>query len=141
MRESGELSKEIMERSTVERALKTETDATSGSKSSEQAQLVYVKRHKPQHPHHVMVSSWGRNSAKKFTLFSKRGQQPLHFLRKLVSSNVDQTILTLFYRCFVRNVPTFSLICWWDNLSLSDKSKLEKLVKICSKITDQQILS
>ena len=48
-----------MERNTVERAIKTERDAQSRTKRNGQAQLVYVKRHKLQHPHHVKVSPRG----------------------------------------------------------------------------------
>ena len=45
-----------MERNTVERAVRTEIDAKSRIKRSGQARLVSVKRHKPQHLHHVKVS-------------------------------------------------------------------------------------
>ena len=68
----------------------------------------------------------------------RKGQQRLHCLRKLRSFKVDQTILTLFYGSFIQSVLTFSMICWCSNVSVSDKNKLQKLVNICSKITDQQ---
>ena len=48
-----------MEGNTVERAVKTEGHAKNRAKRSWQAQLVYVKRHKLQQPHHVKVSPWG----------------------------------------------------------------------------------
>ena len=37
----------------IQLKVKTETDAKSRIKLSGQARLVYVKRHKPQHPNHV----------------------------------------------------------------------------------------
>ena len=65
--------------------------------------------------------------------------QPLHFLSKLRSFNVDQTTLTLFDRSFLFRVYlTFSIIYWCGNLSVSGKKKLQKLVNICSRITGQQ---
>ena len=68
----------------------------------------------------------------------RKGQQRLHFLRKVRSSNVDQTILTLFYTSFIQSVLTFSIICWCDNLSVSDTNKLSKIVNIGSRTTGQQ---
>ena len=63
------------------------------------------------------------------------------FNGKLRSFNVDKTILTLFYICSVQSVLTISVVRWWGNLIISDKSKLQKLVNICSKITGWQQLS
>ena len=68
--------------------------------------------------------------SKNCDIIFKKGQQRLHFLRKLRSFNVDKTTLTLFCRCFVESVFTFSISCWWAILRLSDKSKLQ-LINIC----------
>ena len=74
------------------------------------------------------------------TLFLKRVSSNCTF-----SENTDLLMLIKpflhFYRCFVQSVLAFSIVCWWSNLKVSDKSKLQKLVNICSKITGQQQLS
>ena len=79
--------------------------------------------------------------SKNCDIIFRKGQQCLHFLRKLRSFNGDQIILTLFYRSFIQIVLTFSIICWCGNLSVSDKKNLQKLVNICSRITSQQLPS
>ena len=45
-----------MGQNTVETAVKTERDVKRRIKRSRQAGLVYAKRHKSQHSHHVKVS-------------------------------------------------------------------------------------
>ena len=80
------------------------------------------------------------NSAKSVVFFSKR-----------VSSNCtfseSSYLLMLhtppwhFPTDVLYSVLTFSTICWWGSLSVSDKSKLQKPVNICSKINGQQQLS
>ena len=50
----------------------------------------------------------------------KKGQQRLYFLRKLHS--------------FVKNVMTFSLNCWWGNLSVKNRDKLNRIYTISCKI-------
>ena len=57
--QNGELSGEMMEWNTVERAIKTAIDIRTEIKRSGRARLVYV-RHKPLHPHHVKASPRGR---------------------------------------------------------------------------------
>ena len=64
----------------------------------------------------------------------KKCQQRLHFLRKLRSFNVNERVLSLFYRCFVESILTFSFQCWYGSLSLVNKSRLEKIVLVASKI-------
>ena len=78
------------------------------------------------------------NSAKTVTSCSERANNDYIFLENSHLLTIDQTILTLFYRSFIQSVLTVSIICWCGNLSVSDKSKLQKLVNICSKIRGQQ---
>ena len=49
-----------------------------------------------------MVMDFTLKFSKKCGILFKKGQQQLHFLRKLISFNVDYTTLTLSYRCFVQ---------------------------------------
>ena len=50
-----------MERNTVERSIKTETDTRTEFKKKEWASSVGLgQRHKPQHPHHVKARPRGK---------------------------------------------------------------------------------
>ena len=74
------------------------------------------------------------------TLFSKWVSSDFTFLEK-------SDLLMLMKPCrhfstdVLQSVLTLSIVCWQDNLRVSGKSKLQKLVNICSKITGQQQLS
>ena len=65
----------------------------------------------------------------------KKCQQRLNCLRKLRSFNIDNTILSMFYKSCIQSVLTFSFICWFVNVSQKDKNKLQRVVNISSKIT------
>ena len=65
----------------------------------------------------------------------KKCQQRLYCLRKLRSFNIDNTILSMFYKSCIQSVLTFSFICWFGNISQKDKNKLQRVVNISSKIT------
>ena len=65
----------------------------------------------------------------------KKCQQRLYCLRKLRSFNIDNTILSMFYKSCIQSVLTFSFICWFGNVSQKDKNKLQRVVNISSKIT------
>jgi hypothetical protein len=64
----------------------------------------------------------------------KKGQQRLYFLRKLRSFNVNNTILELFYSSVVQSVICASMICWWNNLTVVNKTKLERVRKSAGRI-------
>ena len=55
--------------------------------------------------------------------------------RKLRSFNVDNTILSMFYKSCIQSVLTFSFICWFGNVSQKDKNNLQRIVNISSKVT------
>ncbi|MDG2555482.1 DUF1891 domain-containing protein, partial [Vibrio parahaemolyticus] len=65
----------------------------------------------------------------------KKANQRLFFLRKLKSFNVDRTTIKLFYSAFIESILSFNIVGLVGNLSLKNKSKLEKVVKLCCKIT------
>ena len=64
----------------------------------------------------------------------KKCQQRLYWLRKLRSFNIDNTILSMFYKSCIQSVLTFSFICWFGKVSQKDKNKLQRVVNIISKI-------
>ena len=69
------------------------------------------------------------------TVTYKKCQQRLYCLRKLRSFNVDNTILSMFYKSCIQSVLTFSFICWFGNVSQKDKNNLQRIVNISSKVS------
>ena len=121
---------------------KTKDLSTNFKKESVQPCPAIIQNESVESADHFLYLGMVMDSKLKFskhcdTIF-KKGQQRLQFLRKLRSFNVDKTVPTLFFSCFVQSVLSFSVMCWWGNRSVSDKCKLQKLVNICSKITGQQ---
>lgn len=51
------------------------------------------------------------------------------------SFNIDNTILSMFYKSFIQSVLTFSFICWFGNVRQKDKNNLQRIVNISSKVT------
>ena len=56
-------------------------------------------------------------------MLCKEGQQRLFSLVKLSQYHFDKSLMTLFYRCYIESVLTFSLICWYGNLSIMAKNQ------------------
>ena len=49
--------------------------------------------------------------------------------------DVDNTIVSMFYKSCIQSVLTFSFICWFGNVSQKDKNNLQRIVNISSKVT------
>ena len=64
----------------------------------------------------------------------KKGQHRLYFLRKLNALHIDRNILFVFHGSFVKGVMTFGLVCWWGNLSVKNREKLNRIHTISFKI-------
>lgn len=67
-------------------------------------------------------------------MIQKKGQQRLHFLKKLVSFEVDLKIARMFYSAFVESVLTFGVLCWFGNATEAQKGKLRKIVTTSCKL-------
>lgn len=65
----------------------------------------------------------------------KKSQQCLFCLKTLAKFQVDSTLMTMSYCSFIESVLTFSLICWFQSLKVKQKNLLNKVVRVCSKIT------
>lgn len=61
----------------------------------------------------------------------RKANQRLFYLRKLRCFNVDKKLLKMFYSSFIESILTFAFICWFGNLSISNKNKLKNVVKLC----------
>ena len=64
----------------------------------------------------------------------KNGQQRLYFLRKLDALHIARNISFVFHDSFVKSVMTFGLVCWWGNLSVKNREKLNRIYTISCKI-------
>ncbi len=63
-----------------------------------------------------------------------RGKALQCVLRKLTTFRMDVSFMNIFYTCFITFVSSFSNICWYGNLNVKNWSKLNSIVKMCSKI-------
>ena len=74
-------------------------------------------------------------------MLNKKGQQRLFCLRKVARFNVDRSLMKMFYSSYIHSVISFSIVCWFGNLSIKDKNTLGKIVKTASKIIGTQMES
>ena len=68
----------------------------------------------------------------------KKCQSRIYCLQKLRNLQVNEKVLKGFYRCFIESVLTFSFMCWFGGLSVKNKSMLNRVVNVCSKIVGTQ---
>ncbi|KAI2645345.1 hypothetical protein H4Q32_028858 [Labeo rohita] len=68
------------------------------------------------------------------TLLNKKGQQRLHFLRRLKRASFPPPILTTFYRGTIESVLTSSITVWYGNCSAADRKTLQRTVNTAAKI-------
>ena len=47
--------------------------------------------------------------------------------------------MKMFYSAFIESTITFSIMCWYGNLSARNKNALTNIVKIASKVTGVQL--
>lgn len=68
----------------------------------------------------------------------KKGQQRLYFLRKLNYFNVDNKMLSLFYKSFIESILSYCIVCWYGHSKTTHRNKLGKIVKTCGRIIGKQ---
>ena len=64
----------------------------------------------------------------------KKLQQRMFFLRKLKSFNVDCHVLQLFYKTILQSILSFGLICVFGNMRNQDQCKLQRMIKMASRV-------
>ncbi|KAL0146881.1 hypothetical protein M9458_057820, partial [Cirrhinus mrigala] len=74
--------------------------------------------------------SWTTN----VTSLNKKGQQRLHFLRRLKRASLPPPILTTFYRGTIESVLTSCITVWYGNCSAADRKTLQRTVNTAAKI-------
>jgi Domain of unknown function (DUF1891) len=68
----------------------------------------------------------------------KKANQRLYLLRKLRNFDVCQDILETVYRSLIESILAFNIIAWFGNLSVKDRTRLTRVVKLASKIIGRQ---
>ena len=74
---------------------------------------------------------WDRHCS---ATYNKRHQR-LYCLRKLRSFNIDNTVLSMFYKSFIQSVLMFSFICCFGNVRQYYNNNLQRIVNTSSKVT------
>ncbi|KAL0153248.1 hypothetical protein M9458_051423 [Cirrhinus mrigala] len=67
------------------------------------------------------------------TSLNKKGQQRLHFLRRLKRASLPPPILTTFYRGTIEIVLTSCITVWYGNCSAADRKTLQRTVNTAAK--------
>ena len=68
----------------------------------------------------------------------KKCQPRLYCLQKLRVLGVNERVLGNFYRSFIESILTFGFLCWFNGLSISNRNRLDRVVKVCSKVIGVQ---
>ena len=74
---------------------------------------------------------WHHHSS---SVISKINQR-LYFVRKLKYFNIDNTLISLFYRSIIVSVVSFCIVAWGGNAVQKDIQKINKVVRQASKLT------
>jgi len=64
----------------------------------------------------------------------KKSQQRLHCLRRLSTSNISRTLMTMYYTSYIESVLCFSICCWYGNVNIKHRNSLNGIVNQGSKI-------
>ena len=68
----------------------------------------------------------------------KKANQRVYLLRKLKSFDVSAPILETVYRSLIESILTFNIITWFGNLSVKDRARLSRVVKLAGRIIGSQ---
>ena len=64
----------------------------------------------------------------------KKAQQRLYFLRQLKKFGLRREIRVQFYRSAIESILAFSICVWFGCISQRQRSRLDRVVKIASKL-------
>ena len=68
------------------------------------------------------------------TKIIKKCNQRLYCLNRLRSFHVSRKTMQMFYNAFILSILSSSFLCWFGNLTVKNKTKLNSIVSKCSKI-------
>lgn len=63
-----------------------------------------------------------------------KANKRLYFLRKLNEFHVDRTIMSLFYKSVIESIITFSMVTWFNGLTVFELKKVNRVRKQASRI-------
>lgn len=64
-----------------------------------------------------------------------KSQQRMFFLRKLLSFNVGNRMVKMFYHAFIESVLSFGIICWFGNATEAQKKSVRRAITLSSKLS------
>ena len=64
----------------------------------------------------------------------KKSNQRLYLLRKLRSFNVSSHVMSLVYNSIIQSILSFNIVSWFGHIRVKDKTRLNRVVNIASKI-------
>ena len=64
----------------------------------------------------------------------KKCNQRLYCLHRLRSFHVSRKTMQMFYNAFILSILSSSFLCWFGNLTVKNRTKLNSIVNKCSKI-------
>ena len=67
----------------------------------------------------------------------KKCQSRIYLLQKLRNLNVNSYVMKTFYRSFIESILTFSFISWYSCLTMDDRKKVDRVVRVCGKIVGE----
>ncbi len=56
------------------------------------------------------------------------------FFEETSDFHVDASFMKMFCTCFIESILRFSIMCWYGNLNVKNRGKLNSIVKMCSNI-------
>ena len=69
----------------------------------------------------------------------KKPQHRLYFLRRLRSFGLTTQIMLTFYRAVIESVLTFSITVWFGSITVKEKLRLNRVVKIAFRIIGRDL--
>ena len=71
-------------------------------------------------------------------MLNKKANQRLFLLRKLKGFSVSTTTLDLVYKSLIQSILTFNIVTWFGNLREKERSRLNRLTNIASKVVGRK---
>ena len=71
-------------------------------------------------------------------MLNKKANQRLFLLRKLKGFSVSTTTLDLVYKSLIQSILTFNIVTWFGNLREKERSRLNRLTNIASKVVGKK---
>ncbi|KAK0155571.1 hypothetical protein N1851_002050 [Merluccius polli] len=79
-------------------------------------------------------SSLPTSPGQRITAVIKKAQQRLHFLSVLRKYNLNSNLLLTFYRSSIESLLTYCITVWYGSCTVTDRERLQRVVKVAQKI-------